>query len=517
MRELLYFLASAGNLFLAILVIFRARRARGALPIALLCIALFVWDIAEAAKPGLPAGVLPADFWSPWHSIRLVGSSMAPAFLWHFVVVFVHKDRALRKWLVALYVATSVFALMTAGSLASEPLQTFVRGKLWNLTYLATLFPFLVWSFFLVRARYREVETTVERNAVAFVAFGIAVGTLTGLTELTAILLPDPDSWRLGHVGSAMCTLVLAIAILRHRLLEEQTPVRQLVYVFLLLLSGAIVLTVLRPPEFVDERISDRWPLYLVFGVVVAVTTLALTRLLFTRLYEQAERRKRLALIGTMAAGVAHEIKNPLASIKGAAQFVQKELEGSDGKSEAREYLKLMVDEVDRLNDVVESFLAYARPFKPRQQDVFLHALLSDILRLESASLPGGVKIEPSLDGDLPPVWGDPALLKHAVTNVLRNAVEAVGESGTVTVGTRTAATALRNFGVIDITDTGPGIKKDHLERIFQPFFTTKSKGTGLGLPIASRILEAHGGELRVQNVSPQGCRFTFMIPVRTL
>ena len=142
---------------------------------------------------------------------------------------------------------------------------------------------------------------------------------------------------------------------------------------------------------------------------------------------------------------------------------------------------------------------------------------LPDIVRLESTSLPGGVKIETSLDGDLPPVWGDPALLKHAVTNVLRNAVEAVGETGTVTISTRTAATALRNFGVIDITDSGPGIRKDDLERIFQPFFTTKSKGTGLGLPIASRILEAHGGELQVHNGSPRGCRFTFLIPVRSL
>ena len=502
MEQFLYLLASAGNLFLANIVIFRARRARGALPIALLCIALFIWDIAEAAKD-------PKLTWSLWHSIRLIGSSMAPAFLWHFVVVFAHRERALRTWLVALYAVTAAFTLSTAGAIFSPVLATFVQGPWWNLAYLGVLFPFLIWSFLIVRRRLVEVESTIERNAALFVAVGIFVGTLTGLTELVDDLFPSVPP--LGHVGTALCTLVLAIAILRHRLLEEQTPVRHLAIVFLLVLSAAFVLTVLHP------ELPERWDLYLVFGAVVAVTTLALTRLLFIRLHEQAERRKRLALIGTMAAGVAHEIKNPLASIKGAAQFVQKELEGLETKNEARDYLKLMVDEVDRLNGVVESFLTYARPFEPKRQDVPLDRFLADLVRLQSASLPDGVKLESSFDPDLSPVWADPAHLTHAVSNVLRNAIEAVGEGGTVTVTTRPVTTALRSYVAIDVADTGPGITRDALDRIFQPFFTTKSKGTGLGLAIAHRIMEVHGGDLRAENVEPRGCRFTFLVPIRSL
>ena len=436
---------------------------------------------------------------------------MAPAFLWHFVLIFSRRDRKLRGWLIALYAVTAVFTLSTAGAFVfpDSVLDEFVRGLWWNLGYLGVLFPFLIWSFILVRRRYYEVDTTVERNAALVVALGIAVGTFTGMTELVAFIQPAVP--RLGHVGGARCTLVLAIAILRHRLLEEQTPVRQLAIVFLLVLSGVFVLTVLHP------ELPVRWDFYLVLVAVVAVTTLALTRLLFTRLYEQADRRKRLALIGTMAASVAHEIKNPLASIKGAAQFVEKELEGQEKMDEARDYLKLMVGEVDRLNGVVESFLTYARPFEPRQQDVPLDRFLGDIVRLQSTSLPEGVKLKTSFDPELPPVWADPALLTHAISNVLGNAIQAVREEGTVTITTRQVMTALRNFSAIDVTDTGPGIDAGTIGRIFQPFFTTKSKGTGLGLAIALRIVEAHGGELHVENLEPRGCRFTFLVPIRTL
>jgi len=501
----LYFLASAGNLFLATLVIFRARRARGALPIALLCIALFLWDIGEGFYH------LSEREDTNWHHIRLIGSSMTPAFLWHFVLVFVHRERALHRWRTALYAVTAVFTAMTAGALVSGTLARWVRGGSWNVTYLVVLFPFLVWSIVLVARRKGEVETAVERNALNFVMLGILVGTLTGLVDLIQILLPEDDRFKLGHVGSILCTAVLAIAILRHRLLEQQTPVRKILFVFLLGVSVLVVWAVL------SKTLFDPWDAWIVGGVVGAVTLLALWRMVFVRLYEQAERRKRLALIGTMAAGVAHEIKNPLAAIKGAAQFVQKELENADGRSEAREYLKLLVGEVDRLNGVVESFLTYARPLDPRRQDVFLHAFLADFVRFQSASLPPGVKLETAFDEEIPPVSADPALLIQAVTNVFRNALEAIPDGGTVSIRTRTVVTALRSFAAIQVADTGPGIPRDDLERIFQPFYTTKSKGTGLGLAIALRIMEAHGGDIGVDNILPRGCRFTFLLPLPML
>jgi signal transduction histidine kinase len=500
----LYLLASAGNLFLAMLVIVRGRRARGALPMALLCIALFLWAVGE----GMYA--FSGEREKKWHYIRLIGSSMEPAFLWHFVVVFVRREKLYRIWVALLYSVTAIFTALTAGALVSAPLALYVDSKIWNLTYLGALFPFLIWSLILLSWRKREVDDPVDRNALTFVQLGIAVGTVTGLADLTHLLwAPIP---RMGHVGSILCTVILAIAILEHKLLEQQSPVRQFFLVTLLGGSAAFILSVFSSTEF-----HFRGEAYLVLGAVVLVTALALHRLFLTHLYEQGERRKRLALIGTMAAGVAHEVKNPLAAIKGAAQFVQKELETEGPRTEAKEYLKLLVDEVDRLNGVVDSFLTYARPLEPKRQEVHLPAFLSEILRFQGPSLPAGVKITTSFDEDVPPVPADPALLRHAVTNVLANAVEAMNASGQIALRTRTIQTTLRTFAVIEIEDTGPGLAREVRERLFQPFTTTKPKGTGLGLAIALRIVEAHGGGIEVENVHPHGCRFRFHLPVRAL
>src|SRR4051812_24242586 len=160
--EFLYFAAAAGNLFLANLVAFRARRARGALPIALLCVALFTWDFGQGAllRYGQPH----------WSVIRLIGSSAAPAFLWHFVLVFTGRDRSRRGWLYAVYALTGIFAAATAAAPVSPFCAAFVSGGTWNLVYLAVFFPVFLASFRLVSLRGREVQTSVERNAANFVA-----------------------------------------------------------------------------------------------------------------------------------------------------------------------------------------------------------------------------------------------------------------------------------------------------------------------------------------------------------
>jgi signal transduction histidine kinase len=498
--EVLYFAASAGNLFLSNLVVFRARRARGAFPIALLCVSLFLWDFGQGAllRYGQPS----------WSIIRLIGSSASPAFLWHFVLVFTGRDRSLRGWLLGVYGLTILYGLSTAAALVSPACEEYVRGPVWNLIYLGVFFPFFIVSFILVSKRRREVHTSVERNAVNFVAFGIGVAVVMGFTELVHRFWGFPA---LGHVGSVLCTLALAVAILRHRMLEKQAPIRTLFLILLLAASAVVVLALL------SSLLQERTRAVFLFGAVALTTLLALYRTVFIHLYEQAQRRQRLALIGTMAAGVAHEIRNPLASIKGAAQFVQKDLEGAQGKEEAKEYLQLLVGEVDRLNGVVESFLTYARPIDPRRQDVLLDVFLKDLLRLHAAALPAAIKVETCFEPDLPAVRIDPALLTTAVANAIRNAVDAMPDGGTLTLRTSGVASALRNWAAIEVEDTGPGIPRQEMDRIFQPFFTTKAKGTGLGLAISLRILEAHGGDLVAQNVEPHGCRFTFFLPLPVL
>ena len=153
----------------------------------------------------------------------------------------------------------------------------------------------------------------------------------------------------------------------------------------------------------------------------------------------------------------------------------------------------------------------------PRRQEVALDAFLRDLLRLHAASLPPSIKVETSFDPDLPALRIDPALMTNAVTNAIRNAVEVMPEGGTLRVRTHGVASALRSWAAIEIEDSGPGIARGEIERIFQPFYTTKAKGTGLGLAIALRVVEAHGGDIAVENVEPHGCRFTFLLPLPIL
>ncbi|HZE98610.1 MAG TPA: ATP-binding protein [Planctomycetota bacterium] len=503
--EILYFAASAGNLFLANLVAFRARRARGALPISLLCVALFVWDFGQGMFYPLRR-----DFpESRWYIIRLIGSATVPAFLWHFVLVFTGRDRSLRPWLYAMYVVSGLFALSTAAGLGSPAVSAFIHSERWNLIYLGIFMPMLAVGFRLVQLRKREAQTPVERNAANFVAFGLAVAVVMSFTELAHAMMEGLPP--LGHIGSVLCIVIMAVAILRHRLLEKETPVRTVFFLLLLAGSAAVVIALL------SSRVPENLRTAFVFGAVALTTLISLWRTLFIHLYEQAERRQRLALIGTMAAGVAHEIRNPLASIKGAAQFVQKDLEGTPGKEEAKDYLKLLVGEVDRLNGVVESYLTYARPVEPRLQDLPLETFLKDLLRLQAASLPPAIRVVTSFDADLPPARFDPGLLTQAITNALRNAVDVMPEGGTLAVRTSGVVSALRSWAAIEIEDTGCGIARADLDRIFHPFYTTKTKGTGLGLAISMRILEAHGGDIAVENVEPRGCRFTFFLPLPVL
>lgn len=503
--QVLYFIAAAGNLFLANLVTFRSRRAHGTLPIALLCVSLFIWDFGLGAQLQFGGRY--------WDIIPFIGSAAAPAFLLHFVLVFTGRDLGLRRWLIALYIVCGLFTAVTASGLAWKVLEDFVRGHSWNFVYLTVFFPIFIICLRLVLLRKREVQSPVERNAVNFVAFGLGVAVVMGFTESAKPWIEEAGfgHWSLGHVGSLLCAFVLAIAILRHRLLERQAPIRTVASFLLLAVSAVVVIVLLS--GLVQER---RRPGF-VFIAGALTTAFVLYRTVAIPLREQAQRRQRLALIGTMAAGVAHEIRNPLASIKGAAQFVQKDLEGTPGKDEAKDYLKMLVGEVDRLNGVVESFLNYARPVEPRRQELVLESFLKDLLRLHTASIPAAIKVETSFEPELPPVQADPALLTLAVTNAIRNAVEVMPDGGTVTIRTGAVASALRSWATIEIEDTGPGIAAENRERIFQPFFTTKAKGTGLGLAISLRILEAHGGDLSVENVEPHGSRFTFSLPLPVL
>jgi signal transduction histidine kinase len=242
------------------------------------------------------------------------------------------------------------------------------------------------------------------------------------------------------------------------------------------------------------------------------IASRASTVLTNVRSFQAMEEQKRLAALGAMSAGLAHEIRNPLAGLKGAAQVLQSdELDG-----ESQEMLQVIVDEAERLDNVVRQFLDYARPFELHRADEVLNALVAHATTLVRAEgLPEGVTLVEELSGAVPAMPLDRTRITQVVLNLLKNAVQAMPDGGQLTV-----ATLLRTdrpggpVAELVVRDTGVGMSDAVRDQLFVPFFTTKPAGTGLGLAICERIVRAHGGELDVSTVEGQGSTFVLRLPV---
>jgi len=227
------------------------------------------------------------------------------------------------------------------------------------------------------------------------------------------------------------------------------------------------------------------------------------------RVFEDRVRRvDRLAAIGELAAGVAHEIRNPLSAISGSVQILLDELPTGHP---SRQFGDVVIKEITRLNGIVEDLLYFAKPSKNFISSVHPHELIQETISLLTPSLKKDlVVLQHDFHPDVGPIMVDPALIKQVLVNLLLNAVQALpAEGGVIAVETRPASGGV----AISVHDTGLGIKPEDLPRIFDPFFTTKDRGTGLGLAVSSKIIEIHHGYLQVESQPGMGSTFTVFLP----
>jgi two-component system nitrogen regulation sensor histidine kinase GlnL len=236
-------------------------------------------------------------------------------------------------------------------------------------------------------------------------------------------------------------------------------------------------------------------------------------------LEEQVRRSERLAALGVLAAGVAHEVRNPLVGVRAAAQLLEREPTFPPG---LKEYTGIIIRQVDRLNRIVDGLLAVGgrSPLEARPCNV--HQVLEEALRLqEPACLAAAVTVSRRYDPEVPAVAGDPDRLLQVFLNLIRNGVEAMATGGgellVVTQFERVAPQCGgRSAAIVEIGDRGPGISAAAQEQLFNPFFTTKDEGTGLGLPISLRIVEEHGGAMEVHSREGEGATFRILLPIAT-
>ena len=221
---------------------------------------------------------------------------------------------------------------------------------------------------------------------------------------------------------------------------------------------------------------------------------------------EEAVRRSdRLAALGQLSAGLAHELRNPLGTIKASAEMLARSVAGEN--EVAREVAGFISTEVDRTNSLVTRFLEFARPLRPRLAPADLH----QVLDRAASQLQGNVAIFKNYSHDIRPFLMDAELMERVFHNLLINAVQATAEGGAVTVKTRMADAAAE----VAVIDRGCGIDPKNLDQIFNPFFTTKPQGVGLGLAIVSKIVDEHGGRMAVESEPGKGSVFRVYLPVR--
>ncbi len=250
--------------------------------------------------------------------------------------------------------------------------------------------------------------------------------------------------------------------------------------------------------------------LILATGAIYFVFLLQNFYLVNTALEDMKERVRKtegFVAVGRIAASIAHEIRNPLSSIKGFAQYFKLRFKA---KKDAA-YADIMIKEIDRLNRVITELLDYAKPTELNLKKQRLEEIVSYSLRLLESDIKGkGINIKEEHEDSLPSVSIDKDQMTQAVLNILLNSIEAVDKNGEIKIDIRQIKGGLQ----LSIADNGKGIAKENIDKIFEPFFTTKKSGTGIGLALVKKIIDMHNGKIAIESKEGEGTKFIIGLPV---
>jgi len=267
--------------------------------------------------------------------------------------------------------------------------------------------------------------------------------------------------------------------------------------------------------EFVDRH--GRTLQIHISSTVIPGTNHTLVSLIDMTNQRELERRlyrsEELAAIGELSAGIAHEIRNPLVAIKTSVGLLQEETELTD---EGHQLLEVVREETEQMAAIVEDFLQFARPRQPSFEEVEVNQVLRDVMkRYKEVNDNKEIHWIENLNDDLPVLWLDRYQIQQVFTNLVLNSLDAMENGGTLEIRSQKIDDAESDGSIqIIVRDTGTGILPDHLNKIFQPFYSTKEKGTGMGLAICRRIIDQHSGDIEVESESGKGTNFSVILPI---
>lgn len=479
--------ACAGHLAFAIVVWLRRGRSPIAPLLTLLFLDAFTWNFAALA-----AALTGAHEWSVVD--RFFSSFMAPLAL-HVVVVFVGRAKSLANVLYVAYALGLVLALVGAFD---------VESSLWWVSLLVFGNLAVALAVGLLVVHRRASDDRAERARTELILIGLVVAAVLGSTDLWVdeVSVPIPP---LGNVGTLFAMILFAVATMRLRLLDSTVPVVLLVYA---LAFAALSVTVYLLAVHWLERKTALGVLALLSIVVIG---LAVARELGGSAAVARERVRRLATLGRFSEQLAHDLRNPIAALKGALQFLKTERSHGRPLEPHGEFLDLMAEQVERLQRVVAEYQRLAK-VEPVLATGSLNDVVREVIGMQRFAVVSNVRLNAELADDLPEANLDKDLVATTLENVLRNAYEAMPNGGTVTVRTERLADAAGGVAV-SVADEGQGMDARVLDRASDEFFTTKATGSGLGLSFAARVAQAHGGTLRLTSRPGKGTVVRLSLP----
>jgi signal transduction histidine kinase len=441
----------------------------------------------------------------------------------HFVSDLLNTNK--QKIIRASYIISIVFAVLIYNNnfiAGIEPKLYFrfyaTAGKLyllWIIAYLITA----GYTTYLLLKNYSG-SSRIKKIRIRYVLLASFIGFVGGSTIYPLFYNIEIPPW--GEHIIFIYPVIFSIAVLKHDVLELNIVIkRTIVYSVSILLITITYLVIVLLSERLLRNVMGYQSIWVTVAAAVIIALIftplknmvesLIEKFYIRNAYQRLQRElidsDRSKALAQLAAGMAHEIRNPLTAIKTFSEYLPKKFDDKDFRNDFSQIVK---SEVDKINSLITQLLEFSKPTSPVLVPTDPHQLLDYTLDILSAEiLKNNIKIVKNYTADTSLIEVDSNKLKHVLFNIIRNAIEAMRYSGTLSINTLNRKD---NF-MIEVADTGCGIKKNDLKKIFQPFFSTKPKGTGLGLAVTESIIAEHNGNISAKSAFGKGTTFTISLP----
>jgi len=532
------FLTSLASAALGVFVWLKGRDKLSNITLALLSLVIALWSFSQFMGGILDDKAL-VLFWT---RLGIASACFIPVFFLHFILSLIDKTKLEARLIKFVYGLSLVFLILDFTRLFVADVGPTMGYKFYpkaGLVYpFFAIFIFAVFIYAFIKLVLAMLNASGEKkNQLLYVFFACLIAFLGGITNFFPI-------WNINF--PILTTYVLPVyllitvyAIVKHRLLDISIIIREgLIYsVLTLVFAGFYVIAVLFTNSYF-QTLGHFGP-FLTSFLVVAVSAFVFLPLrnklqgVVDRIFYRGEYRfqktiddlseenrklfikllqaDKLAALGTLAAGMAHEIKNPLASMKGMTQVLEENL---NDQGFLKQYQAVVDRQISRINDIVEKLLKFGQPQKLDIKQIDLVQVINDVLALLEAQLKNNnIQLEKKLHSTIM-LEADAGSLSQLFLNLFLNAIQAMPDEGRIFLSSRFAPDGRI---LIEVADTGTGIDQAALGKVFDPFYTTKASGTGMGLAVAYRIINEHQGEIQVESIIKKGTTFKIWLPLRQL